>query len=212
MASEEFLKWLNNKLRELKTDESVYGSYIIGILDGDEEIAEKKEALEEILSQIIEDDIETILQTIIDKWEQCSPKVEEQPKVVEDVDSKLAKLMESNNIPATVTRQQYTAEELRIREQILAQYSQVELDECEDDDDVGGGSGGGGGPATTTSDPMIKNTNASDVAQLAKERREQAKLDSKAKKDKDKEDREKQKQMREEKKEKRKTVKGERRR
>lgn len=53
MASEEFLKWLNNKLRELKTDESVYGSYISGILDGDESIAEKKEALEEILSQII---------------------------------------------------------------------------------------------------------------------------------------------------------------
>lgn len=48
-----FLKWLNIKLRELKTDENVYGSYIIGILDGDESIEEKKEALEEILSQII---------------------------------------------------------------------------------------------------------------------------------------------------------------
>lgn len=48
-----FLKWLNNKLRELKTDENVYGSYIIGILDGEESIEEKKEALEEILSQII---------------------------------------------------------------------------------------------------------------------------------------------------------------
>ena len=52
-TGENFLKWLNNKLRELKTDENVYGSYIIGILDGDEPIDEKKEALEEILSQII---------------------------------------------------------------------------------------------------------------------------------------------------------------
>lgn len=99
--------------------------------------------------------------------------------MVEDVDTKLAKLMESNSIPTTVIRQQYTPEQLRIREQILAQYSQVELDECEDDDvpNGGGGSGGGGGGGTgttTTSDPiMMKNTNASDVAQLAKDRREQ---------------------------------------
>lgn len=52
-TGENFVKWLNSKLRELKTDENVYGSYMIGILDGDESIEEKKEALEEILSQII---------------------------------------------------------------------------------------------------------------------------------------------------------------
>lgn len=105
----------------------------------------------------------------------------------------MAKLLESKAIPAAVQRQKFTPEEQRIREQILAQYSQVELDECEDDD-LGGGGGGGGGStassATIDNDPiMAKNTNALDVAQLAKERREQAKLDSKAKKDKDKEDR-----------------------
>lgn len=57
-----------------------------------------------------------------------------------------------------------------------------------------------------------RNTNALDVQNLLKEKREQARLDSAAKKQKDKEDREKQKQLREEKKEKRKTVKGERKR
>jgi hypothetical protein len=61
-----------------------------------------------------------------------------------------------------------------------------------------------------SSDSLVKNTNALDVANLVKERREQQKTDSAAKKLKDKEDREKQKQQREEKKEKRKTVKGER--
>lgn len=112
-----------------------------------------------------EDDIQTILQTIIDKWQQCNAKVEEPQKVVEDVDTKLVKLLESKCIAATVIRQQYTPEELRIREQILAQYSQVELDECEDDDVGKGG---------TSSDPiMMKNTNAHDVEKLAKERREQ---------------------------------------
>lgn len=95
--------------------------------------------------------------------------------MVDDVDTKLAKLMESSSLPTTVIRQKYTPEELRIREQILAQYSQVELDECEDDDEPNGGGGGGG--TTGSSDPiMMKNTNASDVAQLAKERREQVTL------------------------------------
>lgn len=145
-----------------------------------------------------ENDIDAIFNEILQKWESSRPKVEEVKKVYEDVDTKLAKLLESKSITATVQRHQHTAEEQRIREQILAQYSQVELDECEDDDDVGGGSGGGSGGGggnggsggTASSDPiMTKNTNALDVAQLTKERREQAKLDSKAKKDKDKEDR-----------------------
>lgn len=116
----------------------------------------------------------------------------------------MAKLLENNCIATTVQRQKYTEEELRIRQQILAQYSQVELDDGDDDNDAGPVAAASGSStntaaaaATTTNvsnveknDPlMAKNTNASDVAQLAKERREQAKLDSKAKKDKDKEDR-----------------------
>lgn len=79
---------------------------------------------------------------------------------------------------------------MRIRDQILAQYSQVELDECDDDDDGGPGPAGGASGVPIDKDPLMeKNTNAHDVAQLVKDRREQAKADSKAKKDKDKEDR-----------------------
>ena len=219
-AGEVFTKWLNTKLRELNTDETVFSSYIVGILEGDEPIEEKHEALDETLSQIVvsnvccfclcqlffhprfqlnaqncicshkkqqESDIESILKDILDHWESSRPKIEEVKRDYEDVDVKLTKLLESKSI-AKVQRHQHTAEEQKIREQILAQYSQVELDECEDDQDDGvtitGGKGG------SSSDPtMAKNTNAADVAQLAKERREQAKLDSKAKKDKDKEDR-----------------------
>ena len=50
---EAFNKWLNNKLKSLNTDESVFGSYILGILEGDESGDEKREALEGILSAII---------------------------------------------------------------------------------------------------------------------------------------------------------------
>lgn len=51
--TENFSHWLNGKLRELNTDESVFGSYINGILEGDESIDDKREALEGILASII---------------------------------------------------------------------------------------------------------------------------------------------------------------
>ena len=48
----EFDVWLGNKLRELNTDEGVFGSYIKGILIGDDSHDEKAEALEGIISEI----------------------------------------------------------------------------------------------------------------------------------------------------------------
>lgn len=106
------------------------------------------------------------------------------------------------------TSRKLTDEERRIKEQILANYSQTatkseEVDddsEEEEDDDEDGG--------------LEKNTNKADVNRLAKEKREQAKLESQQKKLKDKEDRAKQKASRDEKKAKRTSaaVKGERRR
>lgn len=157
-----------------------------------------------------EEDIEKVVSEIINKWDQNRPKESNEKKEMEDVDAKLARLMENKHITTNVQRE-YTPEELRIRQQILSQYSTVEFeDEYGEDDDAAGASGTSGAAGDN---PLLeKNTNFQNVVQLQKERREQARLDSKAKKDKDKEDREKQKQLREEKKEKRKTVKGERRR
>lgn len=48
-----FKTWLNKKLRELNTDETVFGSYILGILEGDENDEEKREALDGILGEIL---------------------------------------------------------------------------------------------------------------------------------------------------------------
>lgn len=164
-----------------------------------------------------EDDLEHVIKEIIDEWEKCEPNKDAvaggTSNGIEDVDAKLARLLETKHITTTVQRQ-YTEEELRIREQILSQYSQVEYDDGYDDENDDAAAGPSTNSTTHNSnDPLLmKNTNAADVAALAKERREQAKIDSKAKKEKDKLDREKQKQLREEKKEKRKTVKGERKR
>lgn len=52
-AVEEFQPWLIDKLRSLKTDENIFGSYISGILESEESIDEKKDALEGILSEIV---------------------------------------------------------------------------------------------------------------------------------------------------------------
>lgn len=52
-AKDAFKQWLTTKLKSLNTDESVFGEYILGILEGDETKDEKREALEGILSAII---------------------------------------------------------------------------------------------------------------------------------------------------------------
>lgn len=52
VATANFDSWLSSKLQELKTDEGVFGSYIKGILEGDETDDEKTEALEGILAGI----------------------------------------------------------------------------------------------------------------------------------------------------------------
>lgn len=53
-ADVEFTAWLGNKLTELNTDEGVFGAYIQGILNSNETAEEKGEALQSILSGIID--------------------------------------------------------------------------------------------------------------------------------------------------------------
>ncbi|XP_041969625.1 coiled-coil domain-containing protein 43 [Aricia agestis] len=199
-AVSEFEPWLIDKLKLLKTDENVFSSYISGILESDDSIEDKKEALEGILSEFVTQDISQHVNEIIDKWQLCQPKDEEASKPPADVDIQLAKLLDSQSL-ATTTRKEYTDEEKKIREAILSQYSQLsDKEDSEENEDE------------QTNSDLVKNTNVSDVQAAARERREQARLEAQRKKEKDREDREKQKQQKEEKKEKRKTQKGERKR
>ncbi|CAH2104380.1 unnamed protein product [Euphydryas editha] len=195
----EFGPWLIDKLKSLKTDEGVFGSYISGILESEETIDEKKDALEGILSEIVERDISDHVNEILEKWELCRPK-EENQKPAADVDLQLAKLLESQSL-ATTTRREYTDEEKKIREAILSQYSQLSDNEQDQENEE-----------ETDCQDLVRNTNALDVAAAARERRENARLEAQRKKEKDKEDREKQKALKDEKKEKRKTQKVERKR
>lgn len=52
VAANSFDAWLNRKLRELNTDERVFGTYIKGILEGDESEDEKIEELKTTLAGI----------------------------------------------------------------------------------------------------------------------------------------------------------------
>lgn len=153
-AASNFEPWLIQKLKELKIDEGVYGSYITGILEGDESIDEKREALEGILSEIAvswwnhfitihvthiiyflrtvftfcyvlqEKNVEAVVSDLLEKWESCQPKEELAKSNVDVVDAQLAKLMNTRCL-ATTARREYTDEEKKIREAILSQYSQL---------------------------------------------------------------------------------------
>ncbi|XP_045472364.1 coiled-coil domain-containing protein 43 [Harmonia axyridis] len=205
LSTEDFKAWLSKTLTDLNTDESVFGSYIISILDSDESVEEKSEALQDLLTEIVENaaNLNEIKNEILEKWSLYSKVEEVQNTTSIDVDDKLAKLLESRCVATTKTKE-YTAEEKKIKEAILLQYGQ--MSDEEEDINV---------PLQTSSDTkenLQKNTNAQTVIHAEKLKREQAKMDSQKKKEKDREDREKQKQLKEEKKEKRKTQKGERRR
>lgn len=104
-------------------------------------------------------------------------------EVAEDVDVKLARLMESQARATTVRSSNYTDEEKRIREAILTQYGQYSDEEGE------GNSHPAPGPTAVVKTGLERNTNAALVAQAEREKREQSKIESQRKKDKDKEDR-----------------------
>lgn len=120
-----------------------------------------------------------ICKDIFEKWQTSRPlKSNSQQMTSEEVNIKLAKLLESQSLPTTKQRE-YTDEEKKIRDAILSQYSETPIDEndyeegTESDENIG----------------MEKNLNAQTVANAEKMKREQAKVDSQKKKEKDKEDR-----------------------
>lgn len=189
-----FSTWLSNKLNELKIDENIYLNYIISILEGEESRDEKLDILKSILVDTgsSEDFICSYCNDILDNWQislsNASEEEKKTEKVIENVDEKLARLLESNvRLGETTHACNYTDEQLKIREAILSQYGHADDldDEYEEDD----------------KDDLEKNTNASSIHQAEKEKREKAKLENQKKKERDKLEREKQKLTQQEKKE-----------
>lgn len=130
-----------------------------------------------------EDNISKHVAEILSAWAEWLPAKDltTASAPTEDVDVRLAKMLESQSLPTT-TQRSYTEEERRIREAILAQYSQMsDEDNSEGDGEEEGAGGGDCG--------IEKNLNAATIVQQEREKREKAKLESQKKKEKDKEDR-----------------------
>lgn len=132
-----------------------------------------------------QEDISKHCQEILTMWQTFHGKQNEAKAAANpiNVEDRLAQLLEPTK-QDLVVQKEYTDEEKKIREAILAQYSQTSDHEDDYEDEVEASRGPeASGPS------LYKNMNAATVAQAEKEKREQAKLDSQMKKEKDKLDR-----------------------
>jgi len=187
--SDLFSLWLGKKLTELGTDESVFGPYIVSILEGEDETAEEKEeGIEGILSDVLDDEnvIKATLTQILEQWSKAKTAKEDE-KVVKKIDldkmdlvEKMSQITQEKLATYTPKKQEeQTEEQKRIKEAILQGYSEApdgsETESGEDDGDGGGG--------------LAANNNAASIQQEQAEYREKQKAAAIAKKEKDKQDR-----------------------
>ncbi|XP_064480264.1 coiled-coil domain-containing protein 43-like [Ornithodoros turicata] len=221
----DFELWLSDKLRALNIDPDVFGSYITGILEGNETEEEKSEALQGILTEVCEEGIGEIGEEIFSKWSALNKDVEangDQKHEKCSVEAQLVSIMEEQ-AKSVVSEKVLSPEEVKLRQAILAQYAEVsDGEEDEFAPDIKPAVAVAATSVTGVSIPKDKhaskslerNTNAETVLQAEKEKRDKNKQDHERKKAQDKVNREKQKQQQQERKdrEKKRTQKGERRR
>lgn len=201
-ARAEFVSWLSELVTSWGGDGAVLAEYLTAVVSGDEPAPEKREALADLVASISADQVDQRVDRIVARWAECRPSSPVLVRSPVDVEERLARLLGSQTLAAAPPRC-YTEDERKIKENILRHYGRLPDDDDEDEHQP---------TEKPESDDLVRNTNATNVAAAARERREAAKLESQRKKDRDKEDREKQKQLKDEKKEKRKTHKGERKR
>uniref|UniRef100_A0A224YW15 Coiled-coil domain-containing protein 43 n=1 Tax=Rhipicephalus zambeziensis TaxID=60191 RepID=A0A224YW15_9ACAR len=222
----DFELWLADKLRALNIDPDVFGSYITGILEGNETEDEKSEALQGILTEVCEDALCDVKDEIFNKWSEYNERPAEGDVRVNDeqgkynVEAKLVSLMEEQ-AKSVVAEKNLSVEEQKLRQAILAQYGEVSDGEEEvvtkssTESVVAPSAASGAAPKEHYVPKLLaRNTNAENVAQAEKEKREHSKQEHERKKAQDKLNREKQKQQAQERKDKerKRTQKGERRR
>jgi hypothetical protein len=216
----EFESWLSGRLGEFNADGEVFSSYILGILDGDDEsVQEKEDSLVELLEGLGLDDGQPdpcvrVQNEILSRWSAVSNVPEAISKTGDDANAvdlgaTLAAIAENQSKAYAASKKMAKSSDDKDREAvkaaILAQYNNaVEDSEGSDDDD----------DAQDHGDELVKNSNAEEVNKAEQEKREKSRQASAAKKEKDKEDREKQKKDGEDRKKKAqdKSVKVERRR
>ncbi|KAM9746383.1 coiled-coil domain-containing protein 43 isoform 1-T1 [Menidia menidia] len=205
----EFESWLNDRLDSLEVDRDVYGAYILGILQEEENDEEKEDALQGILSAFLDEDtMEDVCKQIIKQWTEFSRQSAARKNADAEVQA-IASMIEKQ-AQIVVRQKEVTEESKKRKEALLAQYANVtdEEDEAEVEEPANGND------FPTNDKSLFKNTNVEEVLNRQKQKRDQAREDSQKKKEGDKMQREKDKLAKQERKdkEKKRTQKGERKR
>ncbi|XP_031324477.1 coiled-coil domain-containing protein 43 isoform X2 [Camelus dromedarius] len=131
-----FGSWLDERLEALGVDRAVYGAYILGVLQEEEE-EEKLDALQGILSAFLEEDsLLNICKEIVERWSETQSVVTKVKK--EDEVQAIATLIEKQ-AQIVVKPRMVSEEEKQRKAALLAQYADVtdEEDEADEKDDSG---------------------------------------------------------------------------
>ncbi|XP_052613639.1 coiled-coil domain-containing protein 43 isoform X3 [Peromyscus californicus insignis] len=202
-----FGSWLDGRLEALGVDRAVYGAYILGVLQEEEE-EEKLDALQGILSAFLEEDsLLDICKEIVERWSETQNVTTKVKK--EDEVQAIATLIEKQ--AQIVVKPRMVSEEERQRKAaLLAQYADVTDEEEDEKDDPGASTANVGSDKLA----LFRNTNVEDVLNARKLERDSLRDESQRKKEQDKLQREKDKLAKQERKEKerKRTQKGERKR
>nr|XP_003465786.1 coiled-coil domain-containing protein 43 [Cavia porcellus] len=201
-----FGSWLDGRLEALGLDRAVYGAYILGVLQEEEE-EEKLDTLQCILSAFLEED--SLLTVCKEMWSggqnlRMCPEVKKEDEV-----QAIATLIEKQ--AQIVVKPRVVTEEQRQRKAaLLAQYAEVtdEEDEPDENNDLGAGMN------ASSDKSLFRNTNLEDVLSAQKLERDSLRDESQRKKEQDKLQRERDRLAKQERKEKerKRTQRGERKR
>ncbi|XP_060758072.1 coiled-coil domain-containing protein 43 isoform X2 [Neoarius graeffei] len=136
----EFEKWLNERLDGFGADREVYGAYILGVLQEEENDEEKSDALNSILAAFVDEDaLEEVCQQILKQWTDCCSRTAAASNQPEDEVQAIASLIEKQ--AQIVVKQKEVSEEAKKRkEALLAQYANItdEEDEGENEQEATG--------------------------------------------------------------------------
>nr|XP_025842656.1 coiled-coil domain-containing protein 43 isoform X2 [Vulpes vulpes] len=117
-----FGSWLDGRLEALGVDRAVYGAYILGVLQEEEE-EEKLDALQGILSAFLEEDsLLNICKEIVERWSESQNVVTKVKK--EDEVQAIATLIEKQ-AQIVVKPRMVSEEEKQRKAALLAQYADV---------------------------------------------------------------------------------------
>jgi len=182
----EFSNWLSKKLISLDIDDDVYGSYIISILNDEEDRDFIPELLKETLGSILDENVDELCEEILKSWNESSnQKIEEELTTIENNNNLNEMLathltLVSKQDGFKKTEKPICEEQESLKKSVMALYNSMQSTEqidgkadLENDDD---------------DSTLFCNTNAQSVSNAEKEDRAKRKEESIRKKEKDKMD------------------------